>query len=116
MTCLVGSILFFEQYLLEKTLPHAAIKVEAAEFLPVTRFLVKRFLQGVRRLRPAMCASTPQWELSLVWDPYEPLEHSSLKALSFKSGLLRVSELCALSVHLSFMLLHSGATLNLLCS
>lgn len=62
-----------------------------------------------------LCVSTPQWDLPLVLEalrsnPYEPLEQSSLKMLSLKTTLLlaltsakRVSELCALSVHPSYM-------------
>ncbi|KAK5928408.1 hypothetical protein CgunFtcFv8_013474 [Champsocephalus gunnari] len=86
-----------------------------------------RFLQGVRRLRPVVHASTPQWDLPLVLEalasgPFEPLELSSLKALSWKTALLlaltsakRVSELTALSVHPSCLRIlgdRSGATLR----
>ncbi|KAL3060782.1 hypothetical protein OYC64_015181 [Pagothenia borchgrevinki] len=86
-----------------------------------------RFLQGVRRLRPVVHASAPQWDLPLVLEalvtgPFEPLELSSLKALSWKTALLlaltsakRVSELTALSVHPSCLLIRgdqSGATLR----
>ena len=59
---------------------------------------------------------------ALVSDPYEPLECSSLKALSFKTVLLlaltsakRVSELCALSAHPNCLVLrgnHSSVTLR----
>ena len=74
-----------------------------------------------------MRVSAPQWKLllvleALVSNSYEPLEGSSLKSLSFKTALLlvltsakRVSELCALSVHPSCLLLHgdhSSATLR----
>jgi len=72
-------------------------------------------------------ASAPQWDLplvleALVTEPFEPLELSSLKALSWKTALLlaltsarRVSELAALSVHPSCLLSRgdrSGATLR----
>jgi len=71
--------------------------------------------------------STPQWDLplvleALVTEPFEPLELSSLKALSWNTALLlaltsanRVSELTALSVHPSCLLIRgdqSGATLR----
>ena len=41
------------------------------------------------------CVCSPQWELllvldALVSDSYEPLEHSYLKVLSFKTALLLV--------------------------
>ena len=52
-----------------------------------------RLLQGVRRLRPVVHASAPQWDLpmvleALVTELFEPLEFSSLKALSWKTALL----------------------------
>ena len=55
--------------------------------------LMSRFLQGVRRQRPVVQASSPQWDLplvleALVTEPFEPLELSSLKALSWKTALL----------------------------
>ena len=62
-----------------------------------------------------MHASAPQWDLplvleALVTEPFEPLELSSLKALSLKTALLLaltsargVSELAALSVHPSWV-------------
>lgn len=137
LTCSVGDILSFLQLLVDRGLSHATVKVYAAAISscheglgggPVFAHpLVKRFLQGVRRLRPATRTSVPQWELPLVLealtrDPYEPLDRSSLKALSFKTALLlaltsakRVSELCALSVHPSCLLLRgdcSGAVLK----
>jgi len=74
-----------------------------------------------------MRASAPQWDLplvleALVTEPFEPLELSSLKALSWKTALLlaltsakRVSELTALSVHPSCLLIRgdrSGETLR----
>ena len=74
-----------------------------------------------------MHASASQWDLplvleALVTEPFEPLELSSLKALSWKTALLlaltsakRVSELTALSVHPSCLLIRgdrSGATLR----
>ncbi|XP_034057473.1 uncharacterized protein LOC117536645 [Gymnodraco acuticeps] len=86
-----------------------------------------RFLQGVRRQHPVVHVSTPQWDLplvlkALVTEPFEPLELSSLKALSLKTALLlaftlakRVCELTALSVHLSCLFIRgdrSGATLR----
>lgn len=68
--------------------------------------------------------STPQWELplvleALVKEAYVPLERSSMMndiviQDSFAlTSAKRVGELCALSVHLSCLLLrgvHSGAT------
>jgi len=137
LTCPVGDTLSFLQLLVDRGLSHATIKVYAAAISscheglggsPVFAHpLVKRFLQGVRRQRPVTRTSVPQWELPLVLealtrDPYEPLECSSLKALSFKTALLlaltsakRVSELCALTVHPSCLLIRgdrSGAILK----
>lgn len=133
----VGDTLSFLQLLVDRGLSHATIKVYAAAIsscheglgrgLVFAHPLVKQFLQGVRRLQPVACTSVPQWELLLVLevltrDPYEPLEHSSLKVLLFKTVLplaltsaKRVNELCALSVHLSSLLLcrdRSGAILK----
>ena len=68
--------------------------------------------------------SAPQWNVpvvheALVSDPYEPLERSSLKALSFKTALLlaltsamRVSEVCALSVHPSCFVVTTAGLLS----
>ena len=79
------------------------------------------------RQRPVVHASSPQWDLPLVLEavvtePFEPLELSSLKVLSLKTALLLaltsargVSELAALSVHPSCLLIRgdpSGATLR----
>ncbi|XP_045919663.1 uncharacterized protein LOC123979658 [Micropterus dolomieu] len=90
------------QGLMEKGLSHSTIKVYAVAISscyegfgdrPVfTHPLVKSFLQGVRRQRPVLRVSAPQCDLPL-----------------------RVSELCALSVHPSCMLLrgdHSAAVLR----
>ena len=73
-----------------------------------------------------MCVSPPPvgtvGAQALVSVSYEHLEHSSLRALSFKTALLlaltsakRVSELCALLGHPGCLLLrgdHNGATLR----
>ena len=79
------------------------------------------------RQRPVVHASALQLDLplvleALVTEPFEPLELSSLKALSWKTALLlaltsakRVSELTALSVHPSCLMIRgdqSGATLR----
>ena len=60
---------------------------------------------------------------ALVTEPFEPLELSSLKALSWKTALLlaltlakRVSELTALSVHPSCLLIRGDQSESLLCA
>lgn len=50
--------------------------------------LVKRFLQGVRRQWPVLRAPAGFAAGALVSDFYEPIEHSLLKTLSFKTALL----------------------------
>ena len=119
---------------MDRGLSHTTVKVYAAAISSchegwsgVQVFahpLVKRFLQGVRRQRPVARTSVPQWELPLVLEaltkgPYEPMKHSSLRALSFKTALLlaltsakRVSELCALSVNPSCLLIRGDRTLK----
>ena len=105
---------------------HSTVKVYAAAILSChegfngrsafSHPLMLRFLQGVRRLRLPLVLE------ALVTEPFEPLELSSLKALLWKTALLlaltsakRVSELTALSVHPSCLLIRgdqSGATLR----
>ena len=126
--------LTYLQLLVDRGLAHSTIKVYAAAISSChERFdgrsafsqpLMRRFLQGVRRQRPVVHASSPQWDLplvleALVTEPFEPLELSSLKALSLKTALLlaltsakRVCELTALSVHPSCLLIrrHSERT------
>jgi len=129
----LGSILSYLQLLVDRGLAHSTVKVYAAAISSChegfdgrsafTQPLMSRFLQGVRRLH----ASAPQWDLplvleALVTEPFEPLELSSLKALLWKTALLlaltsakRLSELTALLVHLSCLLIRgdqSGATLR----
>ena len=70
LTCAVGEVLSFLQYLVDKGLSHVTVKLYAAAVSschegfgnrPVfTHPLVKHFLQGVRRQRPVMHVSTPQ--------------------------------------------------------
>ena len=71
---------------------------------------VVQFMHGVDHLRPVTRSLFPSWDLQVVLEglckaPFEPLERSSLKHLSFKTALLlalatakRVSDLHALSV------------------
>ena len=71
---------------------------------------VVQFMHGVDHLRPVTRALFPAWDLKVVLQglckaPFEPIEKSSLKHLSFKTALLlalstakRVSDLHALSV------------------
>jgi len=130
---MLGSILSYLQLLVDRGLAYSTIKVYAApisscheEFggrSAFSQLLMARFLLGVRRQLPVVHTSSPQWDLplvlkALVTEPFEPLERSSLKALSLKAALLlaltsakRVSELTALSVHPSYLLIrgdHSG--------
>ena len=137
LACSLPEVLSFLQLLMDRGLAHATIKVYAAAISSChegwggthvfAHPLVKRFLQGVRRRRPVTRTSVPQWELPLVLEalckgPYEPIERSSLKALSLKTAFLlaltsakRISELCALSVNPSCLLIRgdrSGATLR----
>ena len=122
---------------MDRGLAHSTVKVYAAAISSChegfggrsafSQTLMSQFLQGVRRLRPVVHASTPQWDLplvleALVSEPFEPLELSSLKALLWKTALLlaltsakRLSELTSLLVHLSCLLIRgdqSGATLR----
>ena len=72
--------------------------------------LVSRFMAGASNLRTVTRSLFPSWDLVIVLDglgrpPFEPLESSSMKLLSFKTILLlalttakRVSDLHALSV------------------
>ena len=121
-SCSVETILEFLQHLLDQGsgLAASTVKVYACAisachegFAKTTVFghpLVKRFLTGVRRLRPVRKATAPPWDLLLVLRalceaPFEPLEQVPLKWLSIKTALLlaltsgkRVSDLRALTV------------------
>ena len=137
MSCTLGSMLSYLQLLVDSWLAYSTIKVYTAAISSChegfggrsafSQPLMARFLQGVRRQRPVVHTSSLQWDLplvleALVTEPFEPLEHSSLKALSLKAALLlaltsakRVSELTALSVHPSCLLIrgdHGGTTLR----
>ena len=127
---ILGSILAHLHLMVDKGLAHSTVKVYAAAisschegFSGRSAFsqpLLTRFLQGVRRHRPVVHVSTPQWDLplvleALVTEPFEPLELSSLKPLLWKTSLLlaltsakRVSELTALLIRGD----RSGATLR----
>jgi len=110
----------FLQLLVDRGLAHSTVKMYAAAISSCHEGFggrsafsqpMSRFLQGVRRLRPVVHVSTPQWDLPLVLKALasgqiEHLELSSLKALLWKTALLlaltsakRVFELTALSVH-----------------
>ncbi|XP_034079168.1 uncharacterized protein LOC117550754 [Gymnodraco acuticeps] len=120
LSCELGSILSYLQLLVDRGLAHSTVKVYAAAISSChegfggrsafSQPLMLRFLRGVRRLRPVVRASAPQWDLplvleALVTEPFDSLELSSIKALLWKTALLlaltsakRVSELTALSV------------------
>ncbi len=99
----------------------STIKVYAAAFAafhaPIAGRLVGRdsavtqFLRGARRMNPPRPRTVPPWDLptvlrALEGPPFEPLQSSSLRVLSFKTTLLlalasvkRVGDLQALSVN-----------------
>ena len=74
LSCELGSILSFLQLLVDRGLAHSTVKVYAAAISSCHEGFdgrsafsqLLRFLQGVRRLRPVVHASAPQWDLPLV--------------------------------------------------
>ncbi|XP_044229421.1 uncharacterized protein LOC122997389 [Thunnus albacares] len=91
-------------------LPSRSPLMKNDEFLPRSSFLE---LANQNRW------NVPVVHEALVIDPYEPLERSSLKALSFKTALplaltsaMRVSELCTLSVHPSCFVVTTAGLLS----
>ncbi|XP_061094957.1 uncharacterized protein LOC133126631 [Conger conger] len=121
LVCPVSVVLNFVQSLLDKGLSLSTIRgyvfaISACHTgysgsTVAAHPLVKRFIQGVRRLKPVAPPRVPQWDLTVVLKalcspPFEPLESVEWRALSLKVALLtalvsakRVSDLCALSVH-----------------
>ncbi|XP_044229420.1 ovarian cancer G-protein coupled receptor 1-like [Thunnus albacares] len=95
-------------------------------FSPLADLILYVFMRkgAIDKLLASLCCCKMDWNVpvvheALVSDPYEPLEHSSLKALSFKTALLlaltsamRVSELCALSVHPSCFVVTTAGLLS----
>ncbi|XP_061119424.1 uncharacterized protein LOC133142296, partial [Conger conger] len=121
LVCPVSVVLNFVQSLLDKGLSLSTIRgyvfaISACHTgyggsTVAAHPLVKRFIQGVRCLKPVAPPRVPQWDLTVVLKalcspPFEPLESVEWRALSLKVALLtalvsakRVSDLCALSVH-----------------
>ncbi|XP_051815406.1 uncharacterized protein LOC127537286 [Acanthochromis polyacanthus] len=121
--CSVPDVLCFLQDLLDGNKAFSTIKVYLAAIsachvgfggAPIGQHpLIKRFMKGVRRLRPVRKHPVPSWDLPLVLEaltrlPFEPLECADLRVLSLKTVLLlsltsarRIGELQALSVHAS---------------
>lgn len=120
-SCSVGGVLEFLQGLLDSGRSASTLGVFASaitaghqgfgRFSARSHPLVKRFLKGACRLRPPPRQVVPPWDLQTVLDglegpPFEPLEKTDIRFLSFKTALLlalssakRVGDLCALSVH-----------------
>lgn len=85
--------------------------VHSATFTP----LVKRFLRGVRRLKPPPWLVVVPWDLQVVLEglsglPFEPIDKIDIAHLSYKTAVLlalvsakRSEDLCAFSIHLACM-------------
>ncbi|XP_046692704.1 uncharacterized protein LOC124377322 [Silurus meridionalis] len=123
--CSVADVLCFLQELLDKGRAFSTVKVYLAAVSACHigidgntighHPLVCRFMKGARRLSTFSKPLVPPWDLSVVLSalsqsPFEPIESIDLKLLSLKVALLlalstakRVSELHALSVHISCM-------------
>ena len=137
ISCPLPVVLTYLQTLVDNDLAPSTVKAYAAaisschdgygERTVFAHPLVKRFLKGVRRQKPAVRSLTPQWDLTLVLralgkPPFEPLAQAPLRLLSLKTALLlaltsakRVSDLCALSVSPSCLSIRgdrSAATLQ----
>ncbi len=117
----VSVVLSFLQELLVKQLSSSTIKVYAAAIAafhaPIAGRLVGRdsaviqFLRGARRMNPPRPRTVPPWDLPTVLralrgPPFEPLQSTSLRALSLKTTLLlalasvkQVGDLQALSIN-----------------
>ncbi len=116
-------VLSFLQEMLDKQRASSSIKDYAAAIAvfhaPIAGRSVGRnsavvqFFQGARRINPQRPRTVPPWDLPTVLKglerpPFEPLQSTSLRALSFKSALLlalasvkRVGDLQALSINLA---------------
>lgn len=124
-SCSVGGVLEFLQGLLDSGRAASTLGVFASaittghqgfgRYSARSHPLIKRFLRGAYRVRPPPRQGVPPWDLQTVLDglvgpPFEPLEQTEIRLLSFKTALLlalsstkRVGDLCALSVHPSCM-------------
>ncbi len=117
----VSVVLSFLQEMLDKQRSSSTIKVYAAAIAafhaPIAGRSVGRnsavvqFIRGARRMNPPCPRTVPPWDLPTVLRalkclPFEPLQSTSLRSLSFKTALLlalasvkRVGDLQALSVN-----------------
>ncbi len=99
----VSVVLSFLQEMLDKQRSSSNIKVYAAAiaafYAPIAGRLVGRdsavvqFLRGARRMNPLHPRTVPPWDLptilrALKGPPFEPLQFTSLRALSLKTALL----------------------------
>ncbi len=103
----VSVVLSFLQEMLDKQRSSSTIKVYtaaiAAFHAPIAGRSVGRdsavvqFIQGARKLNPPRPRTVPPWDLPTVLrafrgPPFEPLQYSSLRSLSFKTALLLALE------------------------
>ncbi len=103
VTSNVSVVLSSLQEMLDKQRSSSTIKVYAAAIAafhaPIAGRLVGRdsavtqFLRGARRMNPPRPRTVPPWDLptvlrALEGPPFEPLQSSSLRVLSFKTTLL----------------------------
>ncbi len=95
----VSVVLSFLQEMLDKQHSTSTIKVYAAAIvasmplLLADRWAEIQFLQGARRMNPPRPRTVPPWDLptilrALKGPPFEPLQSTSLRALSLKTTLL----------------------------
>ncbi|XP_078514164.1 uncharacterized protein LOC144773171 [Lissotriton helveticus] len=124
-----STVLKYLTHLLEKNLSSSSLRVHLAAIVAYTRGetcrsfftsqVVKRFLEGAKRIAPPKRVPPPAWNLNIVLtelikEPFEPLHKVSLKMLTMKTAFLvaitslrRVSELQALTLQELYIQIHN---------
>ncbi len=99
----VSVVLSFLQEMLDKQRSSSTVKVYAAAIVAFHALIAGRsvgrdravvqFLQGARRMNHLCPRTVPPWDLPIIiralkGPPFEPLQSTSLRALSLKTALL----------------------------
>ncbi|XP_078522268.1 uncharacterized protein LOC144791469 [Lissotriton helveticus] len=122
-----STVLRYLTHLIKAKLSSSSLRVHLAAIVAYTRGetgrsfftsqVVKRFLEGAKRIAPPKRMPPPAWNLvltELMKAPFEPIHKASLQMLTMKTAFLvaitslrRVSELQALTLQEPYIQIHS---------
>ncbi|XP_078500130.1 uncharacterized protein LOC144755257 [Lissotriton helveticus] len=124
-----STVLKYLTHLLETNLSSSSLRVHLAAIVAYTRgetgksfftsMIVKRFLEGAKRIAPPKRLPAPAWNLNIVLTelmkaPFEPMHKATLQMLTLKTAFLvaitslrRVSELQALTLQEPYIQIHN---------